>query len=145
MRKIWVKAPGPLKLTAEEKTAILERVQNLIIASNALAPVIYRIDLENGRVFLYFLHQPATFTSPSVTYPESLKEVCFARITLFNAEGSECAAEWQRQEGQWVTAMEGSLEDCLKSIEDKDKFRKLFAGLNVKRSPKFPLLLNKDP
>jgi hypothetical protein len=144
MRKIWVKTPGPLKLTAEEKTVLLERVRSFVVDSKNLAPVTYRIDLENGRVFLYFLHQPATFTSPNVYYPEPLKEVCFARITLFNSEGSECAAEWQRQEGQWVTAAEGTLEVCLKSIEDKNKFRILFAGLNVKRSPDFPIPLNKD-
>ncbi len=144
MRKIWVKSPGLVKLTADMKAALLERVRDFVVASKNLAPVTYRIDLENGRVFLYFLYQPATFTSPNVAYPEPLKEVCFARITLFNAEGSECAAEWQRQEGQWVTAAEGSLETCLKSIEDKNKFRTLFAGLNVKRSPDFPIRSDKD-
>ncbi len=138
MRKIWVKTPGPLKLTAEEKTAILERVRNLIIASKPLAPVTSRVDVHNGRVFLYFLHQPSTLGQPGTKYTtplieEKYLEDCYARITLFTADGSECSADWQRQPGEWVTAREDSLEKCLKYIEVNDHFQGVFTKLNVKR------------
>ncbi len=149
MRKIWVKAPGPLKLTAAEKDLMVERVRNLVVASKTLAQVTSRIDLQNGRVFLYFLYQPASLEQPSNTNSATLIEGkyiegCYARITLFKADGFECAAEFERQAGQWVTAREGSLETCLKFIEEKDTIQCLFTRLDVKRNPKVQLLSNKD-
>lgn len=74
MRKIWVKVPGPVKLTISLKMAILGRVRDFIIASKTLAHVTYRVDLRNGRVYLYFLHQPATLGQPGVTYAAPLIE-----------------------------------------------------------------------
>ncbi len=147
MRKIWVKASALVKLTAEQKDAILERVRTLVISSKILAPVINRLDLENGRIFLYFLYQVVPTSLPGLSNSAPLiegkyVERCYARITLFNVEASECAADLERQAGQWVPIKEGSLEVCLKTLEEKKEFQAQFAGLDVRRSPKSPLLLN---
>ncbi|MCF2139409.1 MAG: hypothetical protein K9W44_05070 [Candidatus Lokiarchaeota archaeon] len=46
------------------------------------------------------------------------EEFIFARITLFEEKLTHCTADWQRHNLKWYTVHEGTLEDCLKYIEN---------------------------
>jgi hypothetical protein len=49
-------------------------------------------------------------------------EFLLARITVYDQNGSECTADWLRHTGQWHVLNKGTIEECLKFIEDNQQW-----------------------
>ena len=47
-------------------------------------------------------------------------ELTYARITLYDSEGTDCTLDWQRHNNQWMTLANGTLEECLYHMEQDE-------------------------
>jgi hypothetical protein len=78
-----------------------------------------------GRVYLYHLVEQFGWDNPKTIFRIPLiegkyAEFPFTRITIYDLEGKECTADWQRHTGQWISLHEGTLEECLKHSEHEN-------------------------
>jgi hypothetical protein len=128
---VWVYSPKPAKLTQYHKDLITNKVSEIIKSSSKLNKVVHRIQIKAGRLYLYHLSEQYGWNDPSKTFIKPLidgryNEFPLARIMIINNDGSKCRLDWQRHNGQWMDLKEGSLEECLKFIENDDWFSHYF-------------------
>lgn len=123
MKKTWVYNPKPLKLEKSEREEIKQKVNEFVETTIKLRKVVNRIDVKSGRIYLYHLVEQFGWDDPERRFIKPLIygkyiEFPFARITIFDMNYSECTADWQRHNDQWIVLHEGSLEECLNFIEE---------------------------
>jgi hypothetical protein len=118
----WVYDPKPAKLTQSVKDELRTNVRDLVTSHPRLKSEVSRIDIRAGRIYLFHLVEQYIPENRNVNYVELLidgkyAELPMARITLYDADGSHCTADWLRHTGQWYDLHKGRLEDCLAFIE----------------------------
>jgi hypothetical protein len=74
-----------------------------------------------NRIYLYelveqFKIEGAIYIKPLIE--DKYMEFPYARITLNDAHGSNCSADWQRHNDQWMTLHTGTVAECLDHIEN---------------------------
>lgn len=127
-KKVWVKTPPkPAKLDDTDKARIIAEVNAFIANSRKLSKRINRIKVQAGRVYFYFLYKPFRWNDPNARFIKPLidgkyNESVFARITLYDRNGMDCTADWQRHTGQWIDLTNGTLKKCLEYIDGDDGF-----------------------
>lgn len=117
-KAVWMYNPKPTKLTQNGKELLLKRVNDFVASSERLSEEVKRIDVRAGRIYLF--HLVEQFIKPLID--GKYAEFPMARITLFDAEGEKCTADWLRHTGQWYNIYEGNLEECLNFIEDNEQW-----------------------
>ena len=120
-RYVWLHQPQPPKFTTSEKTKILTIVKELIHQLQKVSQKVSRLEMRANRVYLYELVEQskpegAVFIKPLVD--GKYLEYPYARLTLQDTQGNNCALDWQRHNNQWITLYTGTLPDCIRSIED---------------------------
>jgi len=123
MKKTWVYSPIPAQLDQFSKDMLKEKVQRFIDSSERLSNKVNRIEVRAGRIYLYYLVEQFIPKRVKVRFIKPLidgkyVEFPLARITLFDKRGIICTADWQRHTGQWISLHRGSLNECLKFIQD---------------------------
>ncbi|MEN8905568.1 MAG: hypothetical protein ABF289_06370 [Clostridiales bacterium] len=124
---MWVYNPKPAKLKQHEKAKLLEFVSEFVKNSTKLSGVISRFDIKAGRLYLYHLVEKYGWDDPKVQFTIELidgkyQEFYLARIMIIDVKGEKCRLDWQRHNGQWMDLKEGTLEECLKFIENDEWF-----------------------
>lgn len=122
---VWVYNPKPVKLTQSGKEFLLKRVNDFVASSERLSKEVNRVDIRAGRIYLFHLVEQFVPKDIEVQFIKPLvdgkyAEFPAARITLFDVKGELCTADWLRHTGQWYDIYKGSLEECLKFIEDNE-------------------------
>jgi hypothetical protein len=123
MKRTWVYSPKPAQLERFTKDILKDKVQRFIDSSERLSNKVNRIEVRAGRIYLYYLVEPFVLKGEKVRWIKPLIEGKYlefplARITLFDKKGDRCTADWQRHTGQWISFHRGSLNECLKFIQD---------------------------
>ena len=125
-KRIWVYKPSPPKFTASQKAKMLTKVKELIVTQAKISQKVTRVDMRANRIYLYELFEQVrpegvTYTKPLID--GKYLEFPYARITLLDAQGANCATDYQRHNNQWMTIYTGTLSECIASIEeDNDWF-----------------------
>jgi hypothetical protein len=104
-------------------------VNGFINTSPKLAPLVHRIGIRGGRVYLYCIGKtwnPGTDDpDPGLegrTNSGERIENTFARVTVRDEAFTDCTIDWQRPSGQWVSLSSGTLEECLKFAQDDETY-----------------------
>ncbi len=120
----WVYDPKPAKLDQTAKTAIRSRVFCEIEKMSRAKGKISRVEVKAGRVYLYELveqvHPERVTTIPLID--GKYLEFFYARITLYDENGTRCSLDWKRHNEKWMKLDEGTLEECLQMIEQRDEW-----------------------
>jgi len=129
---VWVYNPKPAKLNKYQKDLITDKVSEIIKNSSKFNTIVHRIQIRAGRLYIYHLCEQYGWNDPSNTFIEPLiddkyNEFPLARIMIINSNCSKCRLDWQRHNGQWMDLKEGTLEECLKFIEEDDWFSHYFS------------------
>ena len=118
---MWLKAnPKPKKLNEFQKERILGEVNKFIKKSEKLSKRINRIHIKAGRVYLNHLVEQFGWDDPESMFIKPLidgkyAEYPYARITIYD---NECSLDWQRHNDQWVTITTGSMQECLRFVDE---------------------------
>jgi hypothetical protein len=128
---MWIYNPKPAKLKQHERARLLEFVSEFVKNSTKLSSVISRFEIKAGRLYLYNLVEKYGWDDPKVQFTKELidgkyQEFYLARIMIRDGKGEKCRLDWQRHNGQWMDLKEGTLEKCLKFIEDDEWFSNFF-------------------
>jgi hypothetical protein len=118
-RKGYVWVPAAPTFTKDEKDKILEELKEFIDDSGTLKNKVQSFAMRKNFLYLYEHLTPEK--------PEHEGEYIrwnYARITFKDKLGS-CTADWQRSNDQWIEFHKGTLNECLKYIDDGNGF---FAG-----------------
>ena len=120
-QRAWVQTSRATKFSADEKTKVQEQVQKHVNNSDKLQKRVSRVSMRSNRVYLYELIEPykpegAVFIKPLID--DKYLEIPYARITLNNNAGTKCTLDWQRHNEQWVSLYEGTLQECLDSLDN---------------------------
>ena len=131
---MWVYDPKPAKFTKYNKETLKLKVDKLIKSTEKLSMVVNRFDIRAGRVYIYHLVENSGWDDPNVKFIKPLidgryNEFPLARIMLIDTKGENCRLDWQRHNGKWMPLKEGSLEVCIKFIEEDDWFRQYFFNI----------------
>ena len=121
VKRVWAPKRQSIKVNAKEKDQLLAKVSKFIYTTEKLAKLIYHIKIYRGRIYLTYLHEiQPQYRSHKVNplIEGKYEEYNFARITLFDINGTQCTADWQRHNLKWHTVHEGSLKECLTYIEE---------------------------
>jgi len=118
--KIWEYKPQAPKFSAAEKEKVIEQAKTIIHGLEKLSNQVSRIEMRANRIYLFELVEQlktegAVYLKPLID--DKYLEVPYARITLMDTVGAACTTDFQRHNGQWMSLYEGSLLDCLNSIE----------------------------
>lgn len=118
---MWIKGnPKPKKLDEYQKLKISGEVENFIKKSEKLSKSVNRIQVKAGRVYLYQIVEQFGWDDPDAKFIKPLiekkyAEFPYARITIYD---DECSLNWQRPNEQWVSLFTGSLQECLKFMDE---------------------------
>ncbi|WP_161798321.1 hypothetical protein [Aneurinibacillus tyrosinisolvens] len=44
------------------------------------------------------------------------------RITLYDKAWNKCTADWQRHNEKWISAYEGTIDECLRFVEENEEW-----------------------
>lgn len=126
MNKRWSSNAKHAKLSASDKTRLEAVVKPYISASSRLTDIVHRIEIKAGRIYLYRLHEQFGWDNSDVQFIKPLIDGKFvefpmARITLYDAQGNRCEADYQRHTGQWLNLFEGNITECLTFIEENSQ------------------------
>jgi len=118
---IRVYQPQSPKFTANEKTKILAKVNELVRQLPKISQKVSRVEMRANRIYLYelvkqFKSEGVIFTKPLIE--DKYLEYPYARITLQDTQGNNCTVDWQRHNNQWITLYSGTLPECIRNIED---------------------------
>lgn len=125
---MWIYDPKPVKLDPYKKNIVRERVEKFISSSERLSKIVNRVDIRGGRVYMYHLVEqriPKGATGIHFIKPlidGKYFEFPFARITLFNKEFSNCSVDWQRHNNQWMSLFNGTLDEGLQFIQEREEW-----------------------
>ncbi|HWO95140.1 hypothetical protein [Paenibacillus ehimensis] len=127
MNKRWISNPKPAKLSASDKSRLESVVSQFISGSSRLSEIVYRVDIKAGRIYLYRLHEQFGWDKPDVQFIKPLidgkyAEFPMARITLYDAAGDKCEADWQRHTGRWINLFTGNITESLSFIEENEQW-----------------------
>lgn len=127
MNKRWSNNSKPAKLGASDKTRLGTVVKQFISASSRLNEIVHRFEIKAGRIYLYRLHEQFGWDNPDMQFIKPLldgkyAEFPMARITLYDVQGDNCEADYQRHTGQWLNLYEGSFTDCFAFIEENEQW-----------------------
>jgi hypothetical protein len=127
MKRTWVYSPKPAQLDRFTKDMLKDKVQKFIESSERLSQKVNRIEIKAGRIYLYHLVEPFIPKGGKVRWIKPLIEGKYlefplARITLYDKRGDRCTGDWQRHTGQWISLHKGSLNECLKFIQDDNSW-----------------------
>ena len=128
---VWVYSPKPAKLNQADKISITNKVSEFIKNSSKLNKIVHRIQIKAGRLYIYYLVEKYGWDDPNRTFINPLidgkyNEFPLARIMIIDSKSLKCRLDWQRHNGQWMDLKEGTLEECLKFIEDDEWFSHYF-------------------
>jgi len=120
-QQIWVYKPQPPKFTASEKKELLTKIKSSIDGMAKLSQKVSRLDMKANRVYLYelveqFIPEGAILIKPLID--GKYLEYPYARITLNDAQGNNCTADFQRHNNQWMSLYSGTLMECINNIEE---------------------------
>lgn len=123
LKKTWVYDPKPVKLEKSDREILLKHVHEYINVTYKLKKAVKRIDIRAGRIYLYYFVEQFGWNDPDRVFFKPLidgkyAELPFARITIFDSRYNDCSTDWHRHNDQWISIHQGTLEDCLKFIED---------------------------
>ena len=118
---VWVYRPEAPKFNTNEKANILAKAKTLIKQLPKVSQKATRIEMRANRLYLYELVEQyntegVIFTKPLID--GKYLEHPYARITLQDGQGTNCTADWQRHNNQWITLYAGTLPECIRNIED---------------------------
>lgn len=121
----WVFKPQLAKLNKKEKVELTTKVNKYLAESNKLKGKISKIEVKASRIYFYELVEQDIPEGCIVLKPlidGKYFEFPYGRITLYDAKGDKCTADWQRHNNQWISLFEGNLEDCIKYMEQSDSW-----------------------
>ena len=121
----WVYSPQVAKLSKKEKEEITLRVNKNLAESGKLKEKVSRIEVKAGRIYFYelverYIPDGCVLMKPLIDGKYS--EFVCGRITLYDNNGNKCTADWQRHNNQWMSLFEGSLENCIKHMNNPDSW-----------------------
>ncbi|MFH0866163.1 MAG: hypothetical protein V1904_08205 [Bacteroidota bacterium] len=125
-KKIWIYSPQPAKLKDYEKSDLKKKVLNFIKHSDKLLKTINRVEVKEGRIYLYHLVEQFGWDDPEAKWIKPLidgkyAEFPYARITVFI--NKKFSVDWKRHTGQWIQLFEeNSLDECLSDIENETAY-----------------------
>lgn len=119
-QRVWMYKQQAPKFTSSEKAKKLEQVKSIIEKHPKLSKKVSRVDMRANRIYLYELVEQlridgAIYIKPLIE--DKYLEFPYARITLNDANGNSCNADFQRHNEQWMTLHTGTLAECLSNIE----------------------------
>ena len=122
-QKMWVYKQQAPKFALNKKDEIIDKIKTTIKELPKLSEKVSRVDIRANRIYLYelveqFKTEGAIYIKPLID--DKYLEFPYARITLNDANGDNCTADWQRHNEQWMTLHTGTLAECLNSIENDD-------------------------
>ena len=119
---VWVYSPKPPKFTANEKEKLLAEVKTAVEELPKLSKKVSRIHMRGHRIYLYELYE--RIMPEGIEFEagndDKIIEIPYTRITLKDKLKNSCTGDWQRDNDQWMTIHEGTLEECLHAIENDD-------------------------
>lgn len=112
----------PIKFNEEMRVDFEWRVETVLKTVNGVASKASKWVIKSGRVYLYCLDKnPKLSNGGGGNSHESngdYLEILYARITVYNAEASQCTLDWREPNERWTLACQGSLEDCLLGLKE---------------------------
>ena len=120
---IWVYQLQSPKFIANEKTKILTKINELIRQLPKISQKVSRVEMRANRIYLYelveqFKSEGTIFTKPLIE--DKYLEYPYARMTLQDTQGNNCTVDWQRHNNRWITLYSGTLQECIRNIEDDE-------------------------
>ena len=113
----------PVKLCERKKVSLMNTVKAMIEKTSKLKEHVSRIQIRQGRVYLYHLHEPhipegAILTKPLID--GKYLEFPLARFTIYDNALTDCSFDWPDSSEKFMTLGEGSLEECIKQAEESE-------------------------
>jgi hypothetical protein len=125
---VWAWAPEKVKYDAKGKAKICAEVEAFIEGSSKLKKSVSRVDMRGNWVYLYQLVERFEFDEDSDSaVPHgsgTYNEFKYARIAIQNKAATVCTVDYQRHNGEWMTILRGTFQECLTGMEnDHDWFQ----------------------
>jgi hypothetical protein len=124
---VWVRTGkrSIAKLSEWDKDDLKKKAEAEIEKTSKIKKAVSRITVKAGRIYLFALYEPsitegAVFTVPLID--GKYLEFVLARINLHDKDGKICTLDWQRDNKEWMTIDEGTLEECIQKAEESDWF-----------------------
>ncbi len=121
----WVKTNTrtPIKLSAWEKDNLMVSVKAVIDKTSRLKKYVHRIEVQRGRVYLYYLYETdvpegAVLLKPLID--GKYLEYPLARFTIYDKGLKICTFDWQDSTDKWMVLGEGTLEECIQQAETSE-------------------------
>jgi hypothetical protein len=118
---VWTYKPQVPQFSVNDKARILAKVKEVIRQLPKVSQKVSRLDMRGSRIYLHELVEQikpegAIYTKPLID--GRYLEFPYVRITMQDAQGNNCTADWQRHNNQWMTLYVGTLTECLTGIEN---------------------------
>jgi hypothetical protein len=122
---VWVKVKKVIKIHPNDKREILRIVTDALEHSPNAKKNLSRIVIRAGRVYVYKLYEP--FQTEGTVFTEPLIdgkyfEYPWLRISIYDRTFRDCTLDWQRDNGEWMTIDQGTLEDCIVKADTSEWF-----------------------
>ena len=122
-QRMWVYKSSPPKFNKKDKENILAKIKEIIPAYPKVSAKVTRIEMRANRIYLYEMVEQinpegTVYLKPLVE--GKYLEYPYARITMLDAQGEKCTADFQRHNNQWMTLYNGTLSECIAQIEADD-------------------------
>jgi len=118
---VWVQKPVKVSFDAKAKEKLLCQVREMIDASEKLQKKVSRINMRADRIYLYQLVEVLNPEGREFIVPlidGKYYEDYYARITIKDAEATDCTADWRRHNDLWMSLYSGTLQECIASIDN---------------------------
>lgn len=121
----WLAQPQAQRPKVNNKEEILGITKEEISHLPKMLQKVSRVEMRANRIYLYelieqFKPEGAVFMKPLID--DKYLEFPYARITMLDSKGDVCTADWQRHNNQWISLFEGTLKECLESIENDNNW-----------------------
>ena len=119
-QKMWVYKPKPPKFSTKDKEKMLAKIKGIIPAYPKISAKVARIEMRANRIYLYELVEQIDREGTAYLKPiieGKYLEYPYARITLLDAQGEKCTADFQRHNNQWMALYTGTLSECIAQVE----------------------------
>jgi hypothetical protein len=121
-QKVWTYRPQAPKFTADDKARIVAEVKDIVRQLPKVSKKLSRLEIRGNRIYMHelveFRPEGAVYAKPLID--NAYLECPYARITMQDAQGNDCTADWQRHNNRWMALYAGTLAECLGNIENDD-------------------------